>query len=122
MRLMPRKFNVSPLLVLLIFLGYSQGGATGTKTLTIRGSDADPGDTIEMSDTATVTVATGADGIVVTLPDVDVRMRCLGKVTEDGHLPSLYPGNAYGHPHRARLQQCHPPPLRQSLWQCQTSL
>ena len=85
MRLIPRIFSVSSLLVLLIFMGYSQGGVTGTKTLTIRGSDADPGDTIEMSDTATVTVATGADGIVVTLPDVDVRMRCLGDVTADGY-------------------------------------
>lgn len=85
MRLIPRIFSVSSLLVLLIFMGYSQGGVTGTKTLTIRGSDADPGDTLEMSDTATVTVTTGADGIVVTLPDVDVRMRCLGDVTADGY-------------------------------------
>ena len=82
---MSRHLKLSSTLLMFAFVAYPQGALTGTKTLTIRGGEADPGDTIQMPDNATVSVTTGVDGIVVTLPDVDVRMRCLGDVTADGY-------------------------------------
>ena len=85
MRCMSRHLKLSSTLLMFAFAAYPQGALTGTKTLTIRGGEADPGDTIQMPDNATVSVTTGVDGIVVTLPDVDVRMRCLGDVTADGY-------------------------------------
>lgn len=59
--------------------------ANETKTLTIRGSSSDSGDVIQVPSTASIAVETGANGIVVTLPGLDVRLRCLGDATANGY-------------------------------------
>ena len=53
------------------------------KTLTIKGSNADTGDTIQIPDTAEVSVQVADQGI--TIPNLDLRLRCLGDVTADGY-------------------------------------
>ena len=55
------------------------------KTLTIKGSNADSGDTIQIPDTAEVSVQVADQGITITMPDLDLRLRCLGEVTADGY-------------------------------------
>jgi hypothetical protein len=55
------------------------------KTLTIKGSNTDSGDTIAIPDTAQVNLAVGDQGITITMPDLDLRLRCLGDVTADGY-------------------------------------
>ena len=55
------------------------------KTLTIKGSNADSGDTIQIPDTAEVSVQVADQGITITMPDLDLRLRCLGDVTADGY-------------------------------------
>lgn len=59
--------------------------AAATKTLTIKGSNVDSGDTIEIPDTAEVNLVVGDQGITITMPDLDLRLRCLGDVTQDGY-------------------------------------
>ena len=59
--------------------------AQATKTLTIKGGNADPGDTIEIPSSAEVSVIVGEDGIVLTMPDLDIRVRCLGEATANGY-------------------------------------
>ena len=67
----------------LVLVGIAN--ANDTKTLTIRGSSSESGDVIEVPSTASIAVETGADGIVVTLPGLDVRLRCLGDATANGY-------------------------------------
>ena len=55
------------------------------KTLTIKGSNVDSGDTIQIPDTAQVSVQVADQGITITMPDLDLRLRCLGDVTADGY-------------------------------------
>jgi hypothetical protein len=55
------------------------------KTLTIKGSNTDSGDTIQIPDTAQVSVQVADQGITITMPDLDLRLRCLGEVTADGY-------------------------------------
>ncbi|GIR70790.1 MAG: hypothetical protein CM15mP74_20410 [Halieaceae bacterium] len=55
------------------------------KTLTIKGSNADTGDTIQIPDTAEVSVQVADEGITITMPNLDLRLRCLGDVTADGY-------------------------------------
>ena len=59
--------------------------SAATKTLTIKGSSADSGDTIQIPDTAEINVAVADQGITITMPDLDLRLRCLGEVTADGY-------------------------------------
>ena len=54
------------------------------KTITIKGFSGETGDTIELEDGASVDLAVNEDGIVLTLPEVDVRVRCLGDATAEG--------------------------------------
>ena len=39
---------------------------------------------LTVDESATITVQATPDGVVLTLPDIDVRMRCLGEITSDG--------------------------------------
>lgn len=55
------------------------------KTLTIKGSNADAGDTIEIPASAEVNLRVHSEGIVITMPDLDVRLRCLGEATANGY-------------------------------------
>lgn len=55
------------------------------KTITIKGFSDDSGDTIELPDDAVIGVAVNDAGITLTLPDVDVRVRCLGEATAEGY-------------------------------------
>ena len=65
------------------------------QTLTIRGSTQDSGDVIQLADDAQLTLSANGSGIVVTLPDVDVRLRCLGNPTAEGYcLLSLGDGSS----------------------------
>ena len=59
--------------------------SAANKTLTIKGSNADTGDTIQIPDTAEVRVQVAGEGITITMPDLDLRLRCLGDVTADGY-------------------------------------
>ena len=59
--------------------------SAATKTLTIKGSSADSGDTIQIPDTAEINVAVADQGITITMPNLDLRLRCLGDVTADGY-------------------------------------
>lgn len=59
--------------------------AQDTKTLTIKGSNTDSGDTIEIPSSAEVSVVVGEGGIVLTMPQLDVRLRCLGEATANGY-------------------------------------
>ena len=59
--------------------------AAATKTLTIKGSNSDSGDTIQIPDTAQVNVQVADQGITITMPDLNLRLRCLGDVTDDGY-------------------------------------
>ena len=71
-------------LVTLALLGTGMAAAA-TKTLTIKGSNADSGDTIQIPDTAEVSVQVADQGITITMPDLNLRLRCLGDVTADGY-------------------------------------
>ena len=59
--------------------------SAANKTLTIKGSNADTGDTIQIPDTAEVSVQVADEGITITMPNLDLRLRCLGDVTADGY-------------------------------------
>ena len=74
--------------LLLLTLAIANAGtsvAQDTKTLTIKGSNADSGDTIEIPGDAEVSVVVGESGIVLTMPQLDVRLRCLGEATANGY-------------------------------------
>lgn len=74
-------------LLLAIFATVQIGTAVAqdTKTLTIKGSNTDSGDTIEIPSSAEVSVLVGDSGIVLTMPQLDVRLRCLGEATANGY-------------------------------------
>ncbi len=76
-----------PTLLLATIATFSFGNAVAqeTKTLTIKGSNADSGDTIEIPNSAEVSVVVGENGIVLTMPQLDLRLRCLGEVTANGY-------------------------------------
>ena len=59
--------------------------AAATKTLTIKGSNSDSGDTIQIPDTAQVNLQVADQGITITMPDLNLKLRCLGEVTDDGY-------------------------------------
>ena len=56
-----------------------------TKTLTIKGSNSDSGDTIQIPDSAQVNLQVADEGITIVMPDLNLRLRCLGEVTDDGY-------------------------------------
>ena len=58
---------------------------TIAKTITIQGADETTAGVIELPESATVNVSVDEDGIILTLPILDVRLRCLGEVNEDGY-------------------------------------
>jgi hypothetical protein len=66
-------------------LGFSVLGYASTKTITIKGSNSDSGDVIEVDDSAQVSITSDSTGVVLTLPSLDVRLRCLGDATVDGY-------------------------------------
>ena len=70
--------------------------SAATKTLTIKGSNTDSGDTIQIPDTAEVNVAVADQGITITMPDLDLRLRCLGEVTADGYCYVAAGGSSVG--------------------------
>jgi len=59
--------------------------SAANKTLTIKGSAADSGGTIQIPDSAQVNVQVADQGITITMPDLDLRLRCLGEATADGY-------------------------------------
>ena len=85
MRLSGKKSLFKALALTVLGVLATAGSLAANKTLTIRGSNVDTGDTIAIPESAEVSVAATADGITITLPDLDVRLRCLGDVTEDGY-------------------------------------
>jgi hypothetical protein len=72
-------------LTVSIFAVFSAQGLASTKTLTIKGSNADSGDTIEIPVAAEVSLRVHSEGIEITMPDLDVRLRCLGEATANGY-------------------------------------
>ena len=81
------KYTALPVLLLATIATFSVGNAVaqGTKTLTIKGSNADSGDTIEIPSSAEVSVVVGESGIVLTMPQLDLRLRCLGEASANGY-------------------------------------
>ena len=76
------KFSVSG--CLLIGLMWSLFSVADTKTLTIvGGADLTTGGTLTLDESAEVDIAVSSDGITITLPEVDIRLRCLGDVVDD---------------------------------------
>jgi len=59
--------------------------AVAGQQLTIKGSSSDDGDVIVFDDDTNIALSVSDAGIVVTLPDVDVRVRCLGVPTAEGY-------------------------------------
>ena len=59
--------------------------AQSASILTIKGSSTESGDTIEFPDGAQLDIAVGPESITLTLPEVDVRVQCLGAPTEEGY-------------------------------------
>lgn len=55
------------------------------QSLTIKGSSSSVGDVIVFDDDTNIALTVNEGGIVVTLPDVDVRVRCLGTPTAEGY-------------------------------------
>ena len=85
MRAVPIRIKISSLAVLVLAFVLTGTTHAGNKTLTIRGSNTDSGDTIQIPDTAQVSVQVADEGITITMPDLDLRLRCLGDVTDDGY-------------------------------------
>ena len=52
--------------------------AHAASLLTIKGSSTEAGDTIEFPDGALLDIAVGPESITLTLPEVDIRVQCLG--------------------------------------------
>ena len=71
-------------LVTVTLLGVGMVSAA-TKTLTIKGSNSDSGDTIQIPDSAQVNLQVADEGITIVMPDLNLRLRCLGEVTDDGY-------------------------------------
>ena len=71
-------------LVVVFLATISLAASAIAKTITIKGFSEEVGDTIELEDSATIDLTVNEDGIVLTLPEVDVRLRCLGDATADG--------------------------------------
>ncbi len=68
------------------------------QTLTIKGSSSEAGDVIVFDDDTSIALTVNDGGIVVTLPDVDVRVRCLGVPTAEGYclISANEPGGGSG--------------------------
>ena len=75
---------LSNLFAILIVVGASTAVAAN-KTITIKGYADEAGDTIALPEGAELGLTVNADGIVVELPSMDVRVRCLGEATADGY-------------------------------------
>ena len=76
------KYSVSG--CLLIGLLWSLCSVADTKTLTIvGGADLATGGTLTLDESAEVDIAVTSEGITITLPEVDIRLRCLGDVVDD---------------------------------------
>ena len=69
------------LLAVITVFSVGNSVAQGTKTLTIKGSNADSGDTIEIPSSAEVSVVAGS----IVLTQLDLRLRCLGEATANGY-------------------------------------
>ena len=74
-------------LYLILFLAgvASAELAMAGQQLTIKGSSSASGDVIVFDDDTNIALSVSEAGIVVTLPDVDVRVRCLGVPTAEGY-------------------------------------
>ena len=69
-----------------------------SQKLTIKGSSTDAGDVIVFDDDTNIALTVNDTGIVVTMPDVDVRVRCLGVPTAEGYclISANEPGSGSG--------------------------
>lgn len=69
----------------LAFVLATAGAVAANKTITIKGYADEAGDTIELPEDAEIGLTVNADGIVIELPSMDVRVRCLGEATAEGY-------------------------------------
>ena len=56
-----------------------------TQVLRIKGSSEESGDVIQLPSSASIQVTTTSEGVTLTLPGLDVRLRCLGDATDSGY-------------------------------------
>lgn len=59
--------------------------AYSSTQLNIRDNEADAGDVIVLPEGAELDVAVNENGITLTLPNIDLRLRCLGEPTAEGY-------------------------------------
>jgi len=87
-RYIPSFFRSASALLLLACVAITSipiAALANTKTLTIEGSNPAYAGTLEMPDAAKVNVVVNNEGVVLSMPNFDIRLRCLGDITEDGY-------------------------------------
>lgn len=66
-------------------LCFSAAAIGSTKLLTIQGAGPDSGDVIEVPDDIEIGLEVTTQGITITAPELDLRLRCLGEATDSGY-------------------------------------
>ena len=74
----------------ILLLGYTFAPSASsqeadTQVLRIKGSAGESGDVIQLPGSASIQVTTTSEGVTLTLPGLDVRLRCLGEATASGY-------------------------------------
>ena len=67
------------------FIMIPLAASANTKTLTIEGSNPAYAGTLEMPESVQLNVTVNTEGVVLSMPSFDIRLRCLGDVTDDGY-------------------------------------
>lgn len=78
-------FSFATCLFFTILMKPASAQTDGTQILRIKGAAAESGDVIVLPDSASIQVSTTSEGVELTLPQLDVRLRCLGNATSDGY-------------------------------------
>lgn len=75
----------SSALALLAGMFSPWASSSDTQILRIKGSSDESGDVIQLPGSASIQVTTTSEGVTLTLPGLDVRLRCLGQATGSGY-------------------------------------
>ena len=80
----PAIANVAALLIGVLSPS-THGHEADSQVLRIKGSSEESGDVIQLPESASIQVTTTSEGVTLTLPGLDVRLRCLGEATANGY-------------------------------------